>query len=262
MGQRDDEEQPQAPDLGASVQLESDQHLAASPGARDGLDAGYVPADRPYLLDKDEVTARGMREGESLDERLRRERADDQVDPDRSGRLVMEGEGAALETPDAMDAIDVGIDGGAAGAEEAAVHIVEDPGRPRETEPSVANSPALADPEVDAAVSADPLSHEALGQASRDVRADGDVFDPGLGDTDGAGGDPGAGSQRRGELVGGDVTGRDPDPPRPWGPGDVDPAQRPLPDADRARRIDEATDAGGSAAPASGWSDVGPEGRA
>jgi len=42
----------------------------------------------------------------------------------------------------------------------------------------------------------------------------------------------------------------------------VDPVQRPLPDADRARRIDEATDAGGSAAPASGWSDVGPEGRA
>jgi hypothetical protein len=262
MGQRDYEEQPEAPDLGASVQLESGQHLAAPAGDRDGLDAGYIPADRPYLLDKDEVTARGMREGDSLDERLRREQADEQVDPDRSGRRVMEGVGAALETPDAMDAVDVGIDGGAAGAEEAAVHIVEDPGQPRETEPSVANSPALADPEVDDQVSADPLSREALGEAARDVRADGDVFDPGLGGTDVAGEDPGAGPQRGGEPVGGGVTGRDPDPARPQGPGDVDPAQRPLPESDHARRIDEATDASGSAAPASGWSDLSSEGRA
>jgi hypothetical protein len=126
MAQRDYEEQPEAPDLGASVQLESEQHLAAPPGERDALDAGYVPPDRPYALDDDGMTARGMREGESLDERLRRERDDEPVDPDRSGRLVMDGEGAALETPDAMDAADVGVDGGAAAAEEAAMHIDEE----------------------------------------------------------------------------------------------------------------------------------------
>jgi hypothetical protein len=135
MAQRDYEEQPEAPDLGASVQLESEEHLAAPPGDRDALDAGYVPPDRPYLLDDDAVTARGMREGDPMDERLRRERGEkeEEVDPNRSGRLVREGNGAALETPDAMDATDVGIDGGAATAEEAAVHVVEEPGRARET---------------------------------------------------------------------------------------------------------------------------------
>jgi hypothetical protein len=179
MAQRDYEEQPEAPDLGASVQLESEQHLAA-PGDRDALDAGYSPPDRPYLAEEDEVTARGMREGDSLDERLRRERGDDPIDVDRSGRIEIADEGAALETPDAMDGVDVGIDGGAASAEEAAVHTIDDPGAPVATEPSVAGSPALYDPELDAAIEADPEADRAAAQAARDVRADGDVFDPGL----------------------------------------------------------------------------------
>src|SRR5690606_10009554 len=135
MAQRDFEQQPEAPDLGASVQLETEQTLASPPGGADPLDAGYSPPDRPYLAEEDAVTARGMREGESLDERLDRERGDDPVgdpvgdpvDADRSGRIAMAGEGAALETPDAVDAVDVGVDGGAAGAEEAAVHTTEDP---------------------------------------------------------------------------------------------------------------------------------------
>jgi hypothetical protein len=121
-----------------------------------------------------------MREGDSLDERLRRERGDDPVDADRSGRIGIADEGAALETPDAMDGVDVGIDGGAAAAEEAAVHTTDDPGAPVATEPSVAGSSALADPELDAALEADPEADRAAAQAARDVRADGDVFDPGL----------------------------------------------------------------------------------
>jgi hypothetical protein len=125
MAQRDYEEQPEAPDLGASVQLESEEHLAAPPD-RDALDAGYSPPDRPYGVEEDGVTARGMREGDTLDERLRRERGDEPLDADRAGRITLAGEGAALETPDAVDGVDVGIDGGAAGAEEAAVHIVDD----------------------------------------------------------------------------------------------------------------------------------------
>jgi hypothetical protein len=164
MAQRDYEQQPEAPDLGASVQLESDEHLAAPPGDRDGLDAGYSPPDRPYAAEEDGVTARGMREGDSLDDRLSRERGDDPgadvvgegADEDRTGRIALEGEGAAWETPDAMDGVDVGIDGGAAGAEEAAVHVVDDPGAPVETEPSVAGSPALDDPVFD------PVAAEAL----------------------------------------------------------------------------------------------------
>ncbi|GAA5136633.1 DUF5709 domain-containing protein [Pseudonocardia adelaidensis] len=180
MAQRDYEEQPEAPDLGASVQLESEEHLGAPAGDRDGLDAGYSPPDRPYLAEEDEVTARGMREGGSLDERLRGERGDEPVDTERSGRIELAGEGAAMETPDAMDGVDVGIDGGAAGAEEAAVHTTDDPGAPVETEPSLAGAPELEDPELDAALGADAEADEAAAQAARDVRADGDVFDPGL----------------------------------------------------------------------------------
>ena len=81
MAQRDYEEQPEAPDLGASVQLENDEYLGGPPGDRDALDAGYVPPDRPYALDEEGVTAREMREGETLDERLRREQGDEEIDP-------------------------------------------------------------------------------------------------------------------------------------------------------------------------------------
>src|SRR2546423_7947345 len=156
MAQRDYEEQPEAPDLGASAQLDSEEHLAAPPGDRDGLDAGYSPPDRPYLAEEDEVTARGMREGEPLDERLRAERGDEQVDTGRAGRIEIAESGAALETPDAMDAVDVGIDGGAAGAEEAAVHTTDDPNAPVAREPSVAGSPELDDPELESALDDDP----------------------------------------------------------------------------------------------------------
>jgi hypothetical protein len=180
MAQRDYEEQPEAPDLGASVQLESEEHLAAPAGDRDGLDAGYSPPDRPYLAEEDEVTARGMREGASLDERLRAENGDEPVDAERSGRIELADEGAALETPDAMDGVDVGVDGGAAGAEEAAVHTTNDPDAPVAMEPSVAGDPELDDPEVDEALAADPEAVDAAAQAARDVRADGEVFDPGL----------------------------------------------------------------------------------
>ncbi|MGQ0573380.1 MAG: hypothetical protein ACT4RN_04145 [Pseudonocardia sp.] len=65
-----------APDLGASVQLENSDTLDG-PAGGDGLDAGYEPPDRPYALDEDGVTAAGMREGESHDDRLRRERPDE-----------------------------------------------------------------------------------------------------------------------------------------------------------------------------------------
>ena len=55
MAQRDYEEQPEAPDLGAAVQLETGATLVGPPGDRDGLDAGYVPPDRPYVLEDDDL---------------------------------------------------------------------------------------------------------------------------------------------------------------------------------------------------------------
>jgi hypothetical protein len=259
MAQRDYEEQPEAPDLGASVQLESDEHLGAPPGDRDGLDAGYSPPDRPYAAEEDGVTARGMREGDSLDERLRRERGDQALDEDRSGRIAVEGEGAALETPDAMDGVDVGVDGGGAGAEEAAVHVVDDPGAPVETEPSVAGSPALDDPELDAVVGGDPRADRARSEAARDVRAEGQAFDPGTtgapvaeGSEDARGPAPDGG-----HPTGGDLTGRGPDPSFPRDPFDADPARREF--VDSAGSIDESPDARGAAAGASGRDDAGPE---
>jgi hypothetical protein len=45
----------------------------------------------------------------------------------RAGRLVAEDEGARTDTEKDLVAQDVGIDGAAAGAEEAAVHVVDDP---------------------------------------------------------------------------------------------------------------------------------------
>jgi hypothetical protein len=60
MAQRDYEEQPEAPDLGAAIQLDSAETLVAPP-ERDALDAGYSPPDRPYALDDDELTVAGQR---------------------------------------------------------------------------------------------------------------------------------------------------------------------------------------------------------
>ncbi|WP_214407829.1 DUF5709 domain-containing protein [Pseudonocardia lacus] len=168
MAQRDYEEQPEAPDLGASVQLENDQQLVGPPGG-DPLDAGYVPADRPYAAEEHGVTGQEMADGEPMDQRLARELPEElPVDPDRSGRLTVEGQGAALETGDDIDGVDVGIDGGAASAEEAAVHESTDPVSGYESEPSVADLPELDDREVERSVADDPLADRAEREAARD----------------------------------------------------------------------------------------------
>lgn len=149
MAQRDYEEQPEAPDLGASVQLENDEQLVG-PSGGDPLDAGYVPPDRPYAVEEDGVTARGMREGDTFEQRLAREEPEEQpVDVDRAGRLSGADQGAALENTDDITAVDVGIDGGAASAEEAAVHVSADPASGIEYEPPLADLPELVDPEVE-----------------------------------------------------------------------------------------------------------------
>lgn len=145
MAEREYEEQPEAPDLGASTQLETGESLAGPPGA-EPLDAGYDPPDRPYGLDDEEVTPAAMHETEALDDRLHRERpdvSDEQPAPEagevpdrlagdkRSGRLTpaadtaVEGTGVD-DTTGSTDAADVGISGGSAAAEEAAMHDLEE----------------------------------------------------------------------------------------------------------------------------------------
>ena len=258
MPQRDYEEVPEAPDLGASVQLESEQHLAAPPGDRDGLDAGYVPPDRPYVLRERGVTSRGMQEGDTLDERLRRELPEEPRDPYRAGRLTVQGMGAAMEIPDDMDGVDVGIDGGAASAEEAAVHVSTDPEAQFETEPSVADARALEDPDVDAALGEDARSGEAMADAVRDLDAEGESADPVAVPAAEGAEPPRPGTGQGGdEPTGGDFTGRGPDPARPRDPSDPDPAAREFRDA--AARIDASRASEGAAAPASGREDAGPE---
>jgi hypothetical protein len=106
---------------------------------RDALDEGYSPPERPYAVDGWGTTAAEEASGESLEARLGRELPDgvpdegdgigDASDTDgelidrevgdpRAGRLADEG--------DEFYSTDVGIDGGAASAEEAAVHLVDE----------------------------------------------------------------------------------------------------------------------------------------
>jgi hypothetical protein len=122
MRQRDYEDQPEAPDLGEVVQEDTAETLVGPPDS-DVLDAGYVPPDRPYLVEDEAAATRS----EDLDQRLRRERpdvaADDESEPDRAGRLE-----ATETTPDTRNtepgmAEDAGLSGGAATAEEAAMHV-------------------------------------------------------------------------------------------------------------------------------------------
>jgi hypothetical protein len=79
--------------------------------------------DTPYDVDDEGPEDAGDRDlaDEDVDGLL----LDDGPDP-RAGRLVAEDEGAHLDTEADLVARDAGIDGGAATAEEAAVHLVDE----------------------------------------------------------------------------------------------------------------------------------------
>ncbi|MDN3296611.1 DUF5709 domain-containing protein [Streptomyces ficellus] len=118
----------------------------------DPYEEGWSPPERPLAVDHVGTTAREQREGESLDQRLSEEipdpaleepepsdgigdlpggngePIDDQVGRERSGRLVAPDEGVRTDDEGTVVATDVGIDGAAASAEEAAVHTVPDEG--------------------------------------------------------------------------------------------------------------------------------------
>lgn len=121
--------------------LDASDTLDGDPG-EDPLDTGIIPADRWSAGERFGTTLGEEREGESLDQLLAEEEPD--VDPyaegdrpqeaplgseyaePRAGRLVAEDEGAHPDTEADLVARDVGIDGGAAGAEEAAVHVQDE----------------------------------------------------------------------------------------------------------------------------------------
>lgn len=155
-------------DLGEELEddgvLDASDTLEGDPGD-DPLDQGIIPSDRWSAGERYGTTLSEERAGESLDQLLAqeepepdpyaedglspsvpRDRASDDVDEEvgdedvdglllddgvdpRAGRLVAPDEGAHPDTEPDLIGRDVGIDAGAASAEEAAVHIVDDDDR-------------------------------------------------------------------------------------------------------------------------------------
>jgi hypothetical protein len=109
------------------------------------LDTSYSPPEKPLAVDRFGTTLDEQEQGESLDQRLAQEvpdpalavgDEDDEVDEQadaggeigdlRAGRLVDSDGGVEWDTEKDLVGREVGIDGGAASAEEAAVHVIGD----------------------------------------------------------------------------------------------------------------------------------------
>ena len=156
-----DETRHESEDLEDYQVQDTTDTLSGAPGD-DPLDRGVVPPERWSAGIRYGVTAGEQAEGESLDQLLAEEEPDDALEltedeledddedleddeddedagdedvdglllddgPDpRAGRLVAEDEGAHPDEEEDLVASDVGIDGGAATAEEAAMHVVEE----------------------------------------------------------------------------------------------------------------------------------------
>ncbi|MGY1726469.1 DUF5709 domain-containing protein [Geodermatophilus sp. SYSU D01062] len=126
--------------------LEAEDTLEDPRRPRD-LDTGWSPPERPWGVDDWGTTEREEATGESLAGRLARELPDrswdddgpdglgdlaggdgelldDEVGDARAGRLTEVGDDGVVDREDELLGEDLGIDGGAASAEEAAVHLV------------------------------------------------------------------------------------------------------------------------------------------
>ena len=122
--------------------LEPSDSLDGDDLTADVLDTGIDAGEGYRGATRFGTTAEEERRGESLDQLLAEEepeattddewtdednpRDDDHTTEPRSGRLVAPDEGAHGDEESDAVALDVGIDGGAAGAEEAAVHVIEE----------------------------------------------------------------------------------------------------------------------------------------
>ncbi|MEI6251910.1 MAG: DUF5709 domain-containing protein [Mycobacteriaceae bacterium] len=117
-------------------------------GVDDVLDEGYSPPERPYgasfdvehksldqlLAEEEPDPAMQIYDLDDKDEQQRSDEAEretefpthDEVGRARAGRLVAPDQGFGQDVEPELLADDVGIDGGAASAEEAAVHIIDD----------------------------------------------------------------------------------------------------------------------------------------
>ncbi|MFZ2625214.1 MAG: DUF5709 domain-containing protein [Propionibacterium sp.] len=143
MNEIDDEETPiQDEDNDQLAQLSQSDSLIDR-GVADPLDEGYVAPDHWSPGQGFGNTPKEMARKETIDQRLPQEepepkpdtrehdwnpdKEDRQVGSRRAGRLVASGVGPGGEDHESQSlAHDVGISGGAASAEEAAMHIIED----------------------------------------------------------------------------------------------------------------------------------------
>lgn len=149
-GWGDDVYQPDASEIQEDSGLLDSEDTLESDGVTDPLDRGWSPPERPWAVERPDVTAAERQHGETLDQRLSEEMPevrtpdgdgigdcqgtdgeplDDEVGARRSGRLVAPDEGAHEDEESGLIATDVGIDGAAATAEEAAMHVVDEDAR-------------------------------------------------------------------------------------------------------------------------------------
>ncbi|MFJ8615763.1 DUF5709 domain-containing protein [Streptomyces clavifer] len=148
-GRGDDVYQPDGSDADNRPTDDLDpENVLDEPDLDDELDSGYSPPEKPLGVSKYGTTGEEQREGESLDRRLAQEVPEEDsvlADPadtgpedngpeevdagdERAGRVAVADEEPGSARNNRVLGRDVGIDGGAASAEEAAVHIQEDDG--------------------------------------------------------------------------------------------------------------------------------------
>jgi Family of unknown function (DUF5709) len=121
-------------------QLQPDDTLIDR-GVDDALDEGYSPPEKWSAGEKYGNTPYEEELGETLEQRIAQEvpepdpyevaaeeieNVGGEVGADRTGRLVAEDEGLGPDEEADLVAEDIGIDGAAASAEEAAVHTIEE----------------------------------------------------------------------------------------------------------------------------------------
>lgn len=112
-----------------------DEDTLIDRGVDDALDEGYSPPEKPSTPMRERYSPSDERDVDDLEERIYEEQPDEEIEPstgdiggevgdERAGRLDS-GSDLADSEGDDVTATDVGIDGGAAGAEEAAVHEID-----------------------------------------------------------------------------------------------------------------------------------------
>ena len=134
----DDEDQLSAEDTLEDPERDVDDELDRGYSPREDWSAGQGFGNTPYEEATgetlDQRIAQEEREPDPYDEAEAREGDEDlddgEVGAERAGRLVDPDEGLGEDTEKDLVGTDVGIDGAAASAEEAAVHVIPDDGDP------------------------------------------------------------------------------------------------------------------------------------